>query len=351
MKKILLFVLILFAYIGYGQVISLDPKVGMAVYSDTANFAITGGIGGIELDPIWLGDSSQYYPKLMVNSFLDNKLNISDTATMLSTYLQGVDTISLSNRINNKLSKVDTLSLSNRINQKLNISDTTNKWQPKGTYLTTETDPVWNSQKSGYVTSTQNQIKADTTWVIGKGYLKGADTLSLSNRINKKLNISDTATMLSPYTKLSYLNTQLNLKQSKADTSTYDATRQWVENRIKVYRAQANVTNVSTTSLIYTDLVGCSLTVSNPTFNSNALIMFTAEVSQTNNDKQLFFIILKNGVPIAATERKVDAHADRGYNVAINQIISVSNGDVIKVQWKTDANTGIVVRGTLTINN
>ncbi len=72
------------------------------------------------------------------------KLNISDTASMLSPYLR----------------KVDTASLSNRINLKVNISDTASMLLP---------------------------------------YLRKIDTASLSNRINLKLNISDTASMLSPY--------------------------------------------------------------------------------------------------------------------------------------------------------
>lgn len=74
----------------------------------------------------------------------NNKVNVSDTASMLSPYLR----------------KVDTTSLSNRINLKVNISDTANMLNP---------------------------------------YLRKVDTASLSNRINTKLNISDTATMLGNY--------------------------------------------------------------------------------------------------------------------------------------------------------
>ena len=58
------------------------------------------------------------------------------------------------------IAQIDTTSLSNRINLKLNISDTASMLSP---------------------------------------YLRKFDTASLSNRINLKLNISDTANMLSPY--------------------------------------------------------------------------------------------------------------------------------------------------------
>lgn len=49
----------------------------------------------------------------------------------------------------------DTTSLSNRINNKLNTSDTTNKWQPKGTYLSSESDPIYTSGIVNYYTKTQ----------------------------------------------------------------------------------------------------------------------------------------------------------------------------------------------------
>jgi uncharacterized protein (TIGR02145 family) len=55
-----------------------------------------------------------------VNTNVNNKLNITDTSTMLSGYLRKADTASLSDRINAKLSKTDTASLSDRINAKLN---------------------------------------------------------------------------------------------------------------------------------------------------------------------------------------------------------------------------------------
>ena len=129
---------------------------------------------------------------------INTKLNISDTTAMLSTYLKKADTASLSNRINLKLNiadttamlstylkKADTLSLSNRINTKLNISDTT-------AMLST--------------------------------YLKKADTASLSNRINLKLNIADTSAMLSTYLKKAdtlSLSNRINLKLNASDTTKY----------------------------------------------------------------------------------------------------------------------------------
>ena len=82
-----------------------------------------------------------------LSSGLATKLNISDTALMLTPYLR----------------KADTITLSNRIDARVKYTDTATMLSP---------------------------------------YLRKADTTTLSNRINLKLNIADTATMLSPYSKL-----------------------------------------------------------------------------------------------------------------------------------------------------
>ncbi len=112
-----------------------------------------------------------------------NKAVYSDTAKFA---LDGAGTGSVGNadslggesasiwdgKINAKLSMTDTLSLSNRINTK----------QPIGSYLTAELDPVWISDSVQY------------------------------------------------YTKLS-VNSLLSSKQSKSDTTTYDATKTYVNSQ------------------------------------------------------------------------------------------------------------------------
>ena len=49
-------------------------------------------------------------------------------------------------------SESDPIWISQR-SQYLKTADTTNKWQPKGSYLVTETDPIWNAQKANYITT------------------------------------------------------------------------------------------------------------------------------------------------------------------------------------------------------
>ena len=72
--------------------------------------------------------------------------------------------------------------------------------------------------------------RVDSLWhdvsvinAIGTKYLKPTDSVSLSNRINLKLNIADTSTMLSKYlrkTDTATLSNRINLKLNIADTST-----------------------------------------------------------------------------------------------------------------------------------
>jgi hypothetical protein len=171
----------------------------------------------------------------------DKKLNISDTAAMLAPYAKAVATIinnpptplvvldSVNQKILQKvnikdsnlvyvtpfqlsLNTFDTSSLSNRINNKLNLSDT-------------------SSLLSSYSKQTQvNNLLAlkvniaDTSAMLGSRI--GRDTLSLSNRINQKLNISDSIYGYITPSKLkeqiidtNFLSTRINTKLNISDTS------------------------------------------------------------------------------------------------------------------------------------
>ena len=160
------------------------------------------------------------------------KVNIADTATMLSSYLRQVDTLTLSNRINiNKqaiidsatalnLRKVniadtalmlsnrfarDTASLSKRINLKLNIADTalmlSNRFARDTASLSKRINLKVNI--------------ADTGLMLSNRFAR--DTASLSNRINLKVNIADTAAMLSPYAIRSNTIALIDAEKSRAE--------------------------------------------------------------------------------------------------------------------------------------
>lgn len=170
---------------------------------------------------------------------INNKLNTSDTSALLSksqasSVYQPAGSYATTNQLNTKLNSSDTGSLSNRINSKLNTSDTSTllfktqaaaTYQPLGTYATTSqlnnkvsytdtaamlspylkksdtTSLLSKSQAAvtyqpigSYATTSQIAAKVnytDTSSMLAPYFRKG-DTTSMSNRINTKLNISDT---------------------------------------------------------------------------------------------------------------------------------------------------------------
>ena len=134
------------------------------------------------------------------------KLNRSDTALMLSNRFER-DTVSLSNRIDAlSFSSLDTTSLSARIDSKLSESDTSSLSNRINVKLNiSDTGLMLSNRIARDTVSLSNRINAlsfsslDTTSLSARinSKLSGSDTSSLSNRINVKLNSSDTALMLS----------------------------------------------------------------------------------------------------------------------------------------------------------
>lgn len=168
------------------------------------------------------------------------KLNISDTASMLSKYLR----------------KIDTISLSNRINLKLNISDTTTMLNP---------------------------------------YLRKIDTLSLSNRINLKLNISDTATMLSPYLRKIDTTNKFVSSVTSLNDSTIRVIKGTTTNDITI-RSSATVTNA--TRLITTVYNNSGITITKGTVvyingrhSSNYPTILPAQANNEANSYKTFAIV------------------------------------------------------------
>lgn len=116
-------------------------------------------------------------------------------------------------------------------------------------------------------------------------------------------------------------------------------------------RQVVNITNVSTTSIAFTPLTGASLTIANTSFSDKFLIIFSAQVLNTNNDKSATFKIQKNGIDITGAIRTINT-ATRRENISFQSIQSgLIVGDVIRIVWLVEANTGTVENGTLTISN
>ena len=190
-----------------------------------------------EIDPVWVLDSSSYYKKtdvfnknqsdarylqsytetdpIALNKTITNTQNygiiITGTAsqTLSSSpswgYKTDTSVIASKTWVTDNFSNaqtIDTTSLSNRINTKLNISDTTNKWQPKGNYLTTETDPIANAktitanQGTGIlITGTPGQtLTTNPSWTFKADTSILATLTALNDTLKDKLILDTSST-------------------------------------------------------------------------------------------------------------------------------------------------------------
>lgn len=125
---------------------------------------------------------------LNLTSRFAQKVNYSDTASMLLPYLRNVDTSTLSNRIN----------------EKLNITDTANM----------RLRPIAGANMT--ISGTYPNI----TFASSGGGGSPTDTSSLSTRIDARVKYTDTASMLSPYYRTATATAALALKQNNITLTT-----------------------------------------------------------------------------------------------------------------------------------
>ena len=126
-----------------------------------------------------------------LRSYANQKVNISDTALMLSNRFAR-DTVSLSNRINAANTRVtdSSTALNGRINLKVNIADTSGMLVP---YLRKiDTSAMLSNRFARDTVSLSNRIVAANKGVVDS-------SANLNTRINLKVNIADTSGMLVPY--------------------------------------------------------------------------------------------------------------------------------------------------------
>lgn len=116
------------------------------------------------------------------------------------------------------------------LSQKLNITDTTNKWQPKGNYLTNEADPVYTANgvpKSRTITinGVSYDLSANRSWTISTG--SGGIAL----------------TDLSATLPLTYNSATgvFGINQANTTTSGYLSSTDWNTFNGKISQAQANL--------------------------------------------------------------------------------------------------------------
>jgi len=195
---------------------------------------------------------------LATDTTLSNGDNIAPTTNAVKRYvisqgfLDGGDTVGLSNRINLKLNSADTASLSNRINLKLNSSDTA---------------------------SLSNRINLK---------LNSTDTASLSNRINTKLNSTDTAS----------LSNRINARIPYSDTATTIVTRSntaTLTNKRITYRT-GGAASYTTSVTIAADSVDMFVITAQTT-----ALLFNAPSGTPTQGQMLLIRIKDNGTARALT--------------------------------------------------
>jgi hypothetical protein len=196
-------------------VTTTDPKIFFDIDSKTiSGFMKNIGDGKIAFAVPVISDVSG------LQTALNSKLNISDTANMLAPYSLSTHThvinniTGLQNALDGKINISDTASmlspyaLDADVSLKLNISDTANMLTPYSldghTHVIADVTGLQTAINSKLnISDTASMLnpylrKADTTTMLSP-YLRKTDTTSLSNRINLKVNIADTANMLADY--------------------------------------------------------------------------------------------------------------------------------------------------------
>jgi hypothetical protein len=252
----------------------------------------------------------------------NNKLNISDTASMLSPYAKSI----LS------LKTVDTSSLSNRINSKLNMSDTSILLSPYSKQL----------QVNNALALKLNI--ADTALMMSSRIAR--DTISLSNRIDSRLLISDTSNLLSPYTKQTQINQLLALKLNITDTALMMSSR--------IARDTISLSNRINTKLNFNDTaymlrnyaISSNLSPLAYTANYNDLLnkpAVIANIVNTVNGLTGDVLINKNTIGIANVDNTTDANKPISIltNTALNNKVDKTAINAANGIPSLDANTKI----------
>ena len=140
-----------------------------------------------------------------LSSRINLKVNIADTGLMLSNRFAR-DTVSLSARIDvNKQAIIDSATALNL--RKLNLADTVSL----STRINVNKQAIIDSATA---LNLRKLNLADTASMLSRRFAR--DTASLSNRINLKINIADTAAMLLPYAIRSNTIASINAEKTRA---------------------------------------------------------------------------------------------------------------------------------------
>lgn len=376
MKRIFLIVfIILFAFIGKSQVYQVMPQYGYDVkrmkFDSTLQIPTFCGVPTLRSNILnkaaiaYDSCNKRFY-------FYDPALESWDTIMGGGSTL---DTTSLSQRIDSKADSSIALQkvLNNgnvAFNQEIDLYDTTNgKYRElyltpnsgnipligmvdtSDRYLVLQTSSAYNTPSIYFQNKAKTQYLLQQDSIGGYVFLPrqdgGIDTLatskdvrnstfdstSLSNRINLKLSISDTATMLSPYLKnidTLNLSNRINTKLTASDT-----TNKWVTSVTKLNDSTIRVIKNSTT----TDI---TLTPSSTTTSATRLI--TNVYNNTGSTITKGSVVYINGrhssnLPtIVLAQANNELNSYRSFGLVQDDIATSNSGVVIQVGNITNLN-------------
>ena len=173
-----------------------------------------------ETDPVWTAEKVNYYNKVEVDTLVGEAKSSANSAISMASSAEGIATEANSRaneamvELEKKANKSEIPSLDGYakeswvegkgyltehqdISGKLDKTEAALTYQPKGNYLTEETDPIWTADKGNYYTKTEVntslETKADKTeipslngyateqWVGEQGYLTEHQPLKTIN--------------------------------------------------------------------------------------------------------------------------------------------------------------------------
>jgi hypothetical protein len=193
------------------------------------------------------------------DAIINTKLTSTDTAKMLDAYARKSLLIGIENTIKTKLSLVDTADMLSSYAKKSEIDNfvTTTQFA----FAADDINKKLNKSDSGVLYVTPTQLNAKTF-----------DTLSLSNRINTKLNLSDTiylSNRIAQKELLTNKSTDINLLSDYNDNMypSVKATKDYIDNQVSNGAPDATINNKGIVQLTG-DLTGSS---ADPRIANNAI--------------------------------------------------------------------------------
>ena len=232
---------------------------------------------------------------------VDDKLNVSDTTTMLKVYAKAIKVQSLETAVASKLTAADTLTMlapyakaaytidssffKLQLATKLSLSDTINYTKQK--YTDSAIAKKLNIADSAiYVTKSQ---LASYNFSTGGGGVT-VDTTSLSNRINLKANTSDLTT----------LNTALTSEATFARAAELTLTNNLASNTASITANAAAIANEATTAraaeLVLTNNITAN--TASITANTTNIATNTSAITAEATTARVAELILTNNVAV-----------------------------------------------------